>query len=282
MPELPEVQTVVDDLIRAGIVGCSLTRATVRWPRTISRPAPELFCRLVRGREILSIHRRAKFIVFILAGGYFMAVHLRMTGRFELRADRKAPGKHVHVILALDDGRNLQFHDTRKFGRFYLLENLGMDHFFGALGPEPLAPDFTARRLAGMLAGKRRHIKPLLLDQTFIAGMGNIYVDEALWTARIHPLRRANALKPKEISSLQRAIRKVLKQGLRNAGTTLGRGVANFYSVSRGRGLNATELMVFRRDGQACRRCGATVEHLVVAQRSTHICPRCQSPHPPE
>ncbi len=277
MPELPEVQTVVDDLIGAGIVGCTITRATVRWPRTIDRPTAEMFCRRIRGRKILSIHRRAKYLVFTLSDGLSMAVHLRMTGRFELGRGREMPGKHVHVVLALEDGRQLQFHDTRKFGRFYLMED--PDSFFARLGPEPLANDFTAQRLAAMLTGKRRQIKPLLLDQSFIAGLGNIYVDEALWTARLHPLRPAYTLTPKEVRALQRAIRKVLKQALRNSGTTLGRGVSNFYSLSRGRGRNATELEIFRRNGQLCRRCGTTVDLLKVSQRSTHICPRCQPLH---
>jgi formamidopyrimidine-DNA glycosylase len=274
MPELPEVQTIVDDLIAAGIVGRTIVHATVRWPRTIARPSPDLFCRLVRGLQILSLHRRAKFITFTLSRGHFMAVHLRMTGRFELKTVLQTPQRHVHVVLTLDDGRRLQFHDTRKFGRFYLIEDL--DHFYKALGPEPLARYFTARKLAAMLAARRRQIKPLLLDQTFIAGLGNIYVDEALWTARIHPLRPAYALRFEEAKALQRAIRKVLNQGLRNSGTTLGQGSANFYSVGLRRGRNETELMIFRRNGLACRRCGTTVERLVVGQRSTHICPRCQ------
>ncbi len=274
MPELPEVQTIVDDLAAAGVVGRTITRATVRWPRSIGKPDPRTFCKRVCGRNILGIGRRAKYLVFALSDGIWMVVHLRMTGRFELLPARKSPAKHVHVVFALDDGRQLQFHDTRKFGRFYLTED--PKRFFQALGPEPLARDFTSRRLTAMLDGKRRQMKPLLLDQTFIAGLGNIYVDEALWTARIHPLRPAQSLSAKEITALHKAIRSVLKQGLRNSGTTLGRGAGNFYSLNQSGGRNATELAIFRRNGLACRRCGTTVERLIVSQRSTHVCPKCQ------
>jgi formamidopyrimidine-DNA glycosylase len=129
-----------------------------------------------------------------------------------------------------------------------------------------------------MLEGKKRQMKPLLLDQTFIAGLGNIYVDEALWEARIHPLRISSSLAQKDIAALHRAIRLVLRRGLKNMGTSLGTGKANFYSVAGRKGRNADELKVFRRTGQACPRCGTAIDRLIVAQRSTHICPVCQSP----
>ena len=274
MPELPEVQTVVDDLNAEGLPGCTITRAKVYWPRSIALTSPRRFQQQVERRRIVNIYRRAKFIVFVLQDDLWMAVHLRMTGRFQLFPSRSHRSRHVHVVLSLDDDRQLRFHDTRKFGRFYLTHD--PDRILGALGPEPLDPDFTSKDMAVMLSRSKRQIKPLLLDQHFIAGLGNIYVDEALWAARIHPLRTAAELKADEVKSLHRNIRKVLRQGLRNAGTTLGQGPSNFYSLSRERGRNADHLKVFRRTGQPCLRCRTPIVRILVAQRSTHVCTRCQ------
>jgi formamidopyrimidine-DNA glycosylase len=274
MPELPEVQTIVNDLQTAGIVGQAITGVDVYWPATISTGSPENFRKRIQGKTILGVGRRGKLILFELDDGWLLGVHLRMTGRFELMADHPRD-KHVHVVLALKDGRRLWFRDTRKFGRFYLVEDpLSIT---GALGLEPLCPQFTAGVLAGVLSGRKRRIKPLLLDQGVIAGLGNIYVDEALWTARIHPLCEAASLSwPAQIKALHRGIRSVLRQGLRNAGTTLGGGKGNFYSLESARGRNADQLKVFRRTGQPCPRCRTPIERIVVAQRSTHLCPQCQ------
>ena len=181
---------------------------------------------------------------------------------------------HDHVSLHLTDGRELIFNDTRKFGRFRLTQP--GDDPFAALGPEPLEADFTPTLFKQRLKGKTRQIKPLLLDQTTVAGLGNIYVDEALWQARIHPERRADTLTAAEIRRLHAAIRTVLQRAIDNAGTTLGSGEANFYSVAGRRGRNADALKVFRRDGMPCPRCGTVIDRIVVAQRGTHFCPRCQ------
>jgi formamidopyrimidine-DNA glycosylase len=144
------------------------------------------------------------------------------------------------------------------------------------LGPEPLEKNFTVRLLAGQLKRHRRRLKPLLLDQAFIAGLGNIYVDEALWDAKLHPDRIAAALSPAEIKALHRAIARVLNRGLKNLGTSLGTGETNFYSVARRRGRNKDELKVFRRTDHPCPRCNWPIARIIVGQRSTHICPRCQ------
>jgi formamidopyrimidine-DNA glycosylase len=274
LPELPEVQTIVDVLNRECLPGCRIEAVTVRWPKTIATGSPEAFCDRLQGKAILGIRRRAKYIVFDLSDNLWMLVHLRMTGRLELgtRADLKNP--HVQVVLILDDGRCLSFHDTRKFGRFYLTTTTAS--ILDALGPEPLAPEFTARYLAQRIGRRHRRIKPLLLDQGFLSGLGNIYVDEALWLARIHPQRAASTLAMQEVRSLHRAIRCVLRQGIRNAGTSLGGGLGNFISPQSGRGRNRNYLKVFQRTGQACHRCGHAIERIVVSQRSTHICPKCQ------
>jgi formamidopyrimidine-DNA glycosylase len=173
-----------------------------------------------------------------------------------------------------ENGRQLRYYDPRKFGRFYLVENTA--DVIGHLGPEPLSRQFTAAALGLRLAARNRHLKPLLLDQGFLAGLGNIYADEALWHAGLHPLTRSSALNEKQVRRLHRAIRRVLRKGLANFGTTLGRGAANYYSLERGAGGNEEKLKVFRRQGLPCPRCRTTIQRLVVAQRGTHICPACQ------
>jgi formamidopyrimidine-DNA glycosylase len=274
MPELPEVQTTVDDLKRAGVAARQITAARVFWPSSVSPLDAEVFCRDVTGETIASVQRRGKFIVLGLFSGKSLLIHLRMTGKLSLKQPGTVRSKHEHVILMLDDDLELRFHDTRKFGRFYYLEDA--ETVLGRLGPEPLGARFTAKTLAAMLSRRRRQIKPLLLDQHFIAGLGNIYTDEALWLAGIHPCRPAGTLSREETGRLHRAIRKVLRQGLKNMGTSLGTSEANFYSVAGRRGRNRDQLQVFRRTGLPCRRCGESIIRLQVAQRGTHICPSCQ------
>jgi formamidopyrimidine-DNA glycosylase len=276
MPELPEVQTVVDELAAAGLSGATVTAVAVHWPRSVADLCCREFADRLTGRRISGIRRRAKFIVFDLAPDLHLLVHLRMSGRLLLAAGGGKRTVHQHVILGLDDGRELRFHDPRKFGRMYLVADTS--ERLGRLGPEPLARGFTARRLAEGLRPRQRILKPLLLDQTFIAGLGNIYVDEALWDARLHPCRKAASLEANEVKALHRAIRKVLRRGLQNNGTSLGEGQSNFSALGQKRSRNREALRVFRRTGQPCPRCRTLIERIVVGQRSTHICPRCQTP----
>ena len=274
MPELPEVQTLVDDLIAAGLVGQTFTAARVYWPRSVATPTASAFSRQLRGKTIESIRRRGKFLVLSLVPRFHLLIHLRMSGRLHLLAAKTKRSKHEHIVLHLANDRQLRLHDTRKFGRMYLLDDPRI--VLGKLGIEPLERRFTAAALGRMLSGRKRQIKPLLLDQSFIAGLGNIYVDEALWDAKIHPLRQANTISPAENVALHRAIRKVLRRGLKNMGTSLGSGRANFYSVARRRGRNQDRLMVFRRSGEPCPRCKDPIERIIVGQRSTHLCSNCQ------
>lgn len=274
MPELPEVQTIVDGLNGAGLAGMSITDARVFWPRTVAGEDAKGFCRRIRGEAIGAIRRRGKYIIFDFASGAYLLIHLRMSGRLALKARGTPRLKHEHVILDLGSRVQLRFHDTRKFGRFYLTDDA--NSILDRLGPEPLGRAFSAKLLEKRLSGRRRQIKPLLLDQHFIAGLGNIYTDEALWSAGIHPGRQAGTLAPAEIRRLHRAIRKVLRQGLAGMGTTLGDGDTNFYSVAGRRGRNQDRLKVFRRSGLPCPRCQTPLVRLVVAQRGTHICPHCQ------
>jgi formamidopyrimidine-DNA glycosylase len=274
LPELPEVQTIVDVLNAERLPGCRIDDVSVRWPKTIASGLSEVFCERLQGKVILRIRRRAKYIVIELSDTLWLLIHLRMTGRLELGIRCHLKNPHVQVVLKLDDGRCLTYHDTRKFGRFYL--TTAPRSILDTLGPEPLAPDFTAKLLAHRIGRRHRRIKPLLLDQGFLSGLGNIYVDEALWLARIHPQRAAHTLAVQEVRSLHRAIRSVLRQGIRNAGTSLGEGVGNFISPQSDRGRNRDHLKVFQRTGQACHRCGHAIERIIVGQRSTHICSKCQ------
>jgi formamidopyrimidine-DNA glycosylase len=273
VPELPEVQTVVNDLISAGLVGETLARVVVRWPGTLADMSADDFRQRLSGRRITRISRRAKFIVWQLDDDLKMLTHLRMTGRLSLKNPGAAYGKHDHLAFTFASRRQLRFQDTRKFGRFYLADCDGILH---RLGPEPLERQFSARLLGLRLASHRRQLKPLLLDQRFLAGLGNIYVDEALWAAGLHPMRSSNSLTGAETQRLHRSIRSVLRRGLRNMGTTLGTGATTFYSVAGNRGRNRDELNVFRQTGAPCPRCRAAIVRLLVGQRSTHICPVCQ------
>jgi formamidopyrimidine-DNA glycosylase len=275
MPELPEVQTVVDNLNKLKLVGSGITGARVYWPRTIAEMTPVAFCKRIKGHTIQQITRRGKYIVMAFSQDLTLLIHLRMTGHLNWEPRGKERNKHEHVILELGGNMELRFQDTRKFGRFFLTKD--PQTVLDKIGPEPLANDFTMARFHRMLGACRRQIKPLLLDQRFIAGLGNIYVDEALWKAGIHPLRISCSLSKKEVAVLHRAIPHVLRTGLMNMGTTLGGGAGNFYSVAGRRGRNADQLKVFRRGGQDCPRCGTNIERILVGQRGSHICPKCQS-----
>jgi len=274
MPELPEVQTIVDDLNAADIIGIPIMRTSILWARTIAEPSPAAFCKRMKGSKFTAIRRRGKYLVFDTDSRYTMLLHLRMSGRLHLVAVDAPRVKHEHIIITFKNKQQLRFHDTRKFGRMHLIADPAK--ILGRLGPEPLAKEFTVQVLADRLRRHRRLLKPLLLDQAFVAGLGNIYVDEALWDARLHPNRIAAELSTAEIKALHRAIPRVLKRGLKNLGTSLGTGETNFYSVGRHRGRNKDELMVFRRTDLPCPRCKTNIERIIVGQRSTHICTKCQ------
>jgi len=274
MPELPEVQTVVNDLITEKLIGRNILDAEIRWPKIVAIPTAEKFRELIRNRQIINISRRGKFIQIELKPKIFLFVHLRMSGRLLLSAADAPVSKHEHIIISLSDGRQLRYHDTRKFGRFWLVAR--PEEVIGHLGVEPLSAEFTLDALTEKIRNHRRQLKPLLLDQTVIAGLGNIYVDEALWTAQLHPECLTNSLKKREILTLYEAIPQVLRQGLSNQGTSLGNGMTNFQSASRKSGRNQEVLNVFRRTDQNCPRCGSKIIRIIVGQRSTHLCPHCQ------
>jgi len=237
---------------------------------------PARFAVALRGRTILRVTRRGKYIVIVLNSGQHLLIHLRMTGKFRFAKTIETPGTHDHVVFSLSDGRRLFFNDTRKFGRLRLAS--AAEDGLGDLGPEPLDNAFTSQVLRARMKGKTRMIKPLLLDQTCVAGLGNIYVDESLWQAKIHPQRRADSLTASETRKLHQAIREVLQRAVENCGTTLGAGETNFYGITGRSGHNADSLKVFRRTGKACPRCGNIIVRTVIGQRGTHLCPSCQIP----
>lgn len=269
------METVVRGLRDGKLEGRKIESVRVFWPRTVQGMTPDLFCDRLRGLRICALARRGKYVVMGVSNRASVLVHLRMSGRLSLVESGAPRDRHEHVVLSLDDGRDLRFRDPRKFGR-WLLTDSPQQHF-SRLGPEPLDSAFTFGRFARRLGSRAGMLKPLLLNQAFVAGMGNIYVDEALWLAGLHPRRSAASLSLPEQRRLYRAMRAVLRAGVAAAGTSLGKGGANFYGVSGESGSNQARLKVFRRAGKPCPRCRALIERLIVSQRSTHVCPRCQS-----
>lgn len=273
MPELPEVETIAQEMREHHLVGKTIIQAQVFWDRTVATPKAAEFEKLIVGQVITNIGRRGKFLVFTLTS-LTLLVHLRMTGKFTLSSKRASPLPYERVRLALDNGQFVHYEDQRKFGKWYLLAKPEMH--LARVGLEPLSNDFTLKAFVEILNGRKTQIKPFLLNQRYIAGIGNIYADEALWEAKIHPKRPINTLTKSEVTALHKAIPKVLLQGIAHQGTTLGSSQANYFSVSGRRGGNQYKLNVFRREGQPCPRCGEILQKMIVGQRGTHFCPRCQ------
>lgn len=272
MPELPEVETVSRSLQRE-IAGRTIVSVrAINWARTIATHSPEMFSEAMHNRLVDRVERRAKYVLIRLDNDETLAVHLRMTGQMLVVMPDVPDDKHTHIILTLDDGRELRFHDTRKFGRWALLNAEGLRKLEAKLGAEPLETSFERDQFAAMLQRRATKIKPLLLDQRLVAGLGNIYVDEALWLAQIHPERAANSLSDDEITRLHAAIVEVLRLGVERRGTTL----VNYRDANGESGENQRYLQAYGRTGEPCPRCGTPLERIIVGQRSTHICPQCQ------
>lgn len=272
MPELPEVETIVRELRAAQLEGRTIVGAAVYWPRTVSPLEPGKFCCEITGQRIKHITRRGKWIEIHLTH-HQLFIHLRMTGKLLFRRSSDSQHPHERLRLELDDGRMLSYEDQRKFGRWRLVPE-GSE--LVSVGVDPFSKAFTWQFFERAIKGRFRQMKPLLLDQKVISGLGNIYVDEALWEAKIHPLRRSDTLTAKEMKDLFQAIPLVLSRGIENQGTTLGDHRANYFSVSGRRGGNQFKLRVFRREGEACYRCKSVIKKMVVGQRGTHFCPLCQ------
>lgn len=266
MPELPEVETIVRTC-RPLLVGRRIVAFDTTWPKSVTPPARVVREALV-GRAITALTRRAKLIVFHLDDGAHLLVHLRMSGRFEWAHEHNGDLRHIRSTWTLDDGRRLHFCDARKFGRITYTRDFAAAT--ADLGPEPLARNFTPALLADLLRCRRRQLKPLLLDQTVLAGLGNIYADEALHRAGLHPAMPADHLTDAQATALHGAIRDVLRLAIRKHGTSID-------WIYPG-GWMQRHLRVYGRTGEPCRTCGTPIVALRLAQRGTHICPRCQSP----
>jgi len=273
VPELPEVETFVTDL-RPLVVGRTVTAVDVRFPKMVRHPEAEAFARDLPGREVVALERRGKYIVFRLDHGGTLVVHLGMTGQLLHKLPEDPARPHTHVVLSLDNGTELRYSDPRQFGRLLLgtEEELVSARALPRLGPEPLDPSFTARDLHRRLAGRRAPLKLLLLDQAILAGVGNIYADEACYRARIRPDKPAGRLSPARAKRLHAAIRDSLELGIANRGSS----VDDYVDVYGAKGRQQEELQVYGRGGQPCHSCGSPLTLVRLGGRATVFCRRCQ------
>jgi formamidopyrimidine-DNA glycosylase len=268
MPELPEVETVARDL-RGLITGATIVGARTYWPRTLRDLTPQEFARQVAGRRIEGIGRRAKEIRLDLSEGAALTIHLKMTGQLFVVPATQPEDAYLRLVLELADGREIRFRDIRKFGRVGLYP--GEPERFAALGPEPLDDAFTVGVFRDRLRRRRGRLKPLLLDQTFVAGVGNIYADEALWSARLHPLRSASTLRPADARRLHTELRRILAEAIVRRGSSI-----DDYTAPEGDGSMQERLLVYQRAGEPCPRCGRPIRRIIVGGRATHFCSWCQ------
>lgn len=266
MPELPEVESTVRYL-RERVLGLTITSAQVYWHRSAVSYLSTPFAQALPGFHIRDVFRRGKFIGMESSDPTprYLFVHLRMSGSLDVVSEKLSIAAHDRVILPLSNGKSIRFNDPRKFGRIYLSHD--RTRIVGELGVEPLSEHFSAQRLFELVHPRKTRIKPLLLDQTVIAGLGNIYVDECLWKARIHPLTPAHSVSRKRCSDLHQAIQETLRTAIELAGTDFGDGVVE------GGMYNP---LIYGRSGESCTRCGRAITRILVGQRGTHICPNCQ------
>ena len=274
MPELPEVETTARGL-RERVLGRTIvTVGSLDWPRMAPNATLETLDKTAVGRTIESIARRGKYVIVGLAGDAYLVLHRKMSGNLVLRTTDLPIAAHTHLTVTFDDGWRLDFVDPRKFGRIYLfLGRDALDAFLDErLGPEPL--EIERGELDTLLERRRGRLKSLLLDQTFLAGIGNLYADEILWEARLHPQRSVESLSARERARLHEAIQHILSTAIERRGTSL----SDYVDADGEPGTNQEFLQVYGRAGLPCPRekCGRPIERLVVAQRGTWICPTCQ------
>lgn len=268
MPELPEVQAVVDNL-KNNIIGEEIISITPLWDKTIKNFNPKKNFNKNSPKKIIDITRRAKFIILHFSD-FILAIHLRMTGKFYLSNNKIIP-IHTRVVFDLTSSKQLIFEDIRKFGRIYLYKNL--ETINKAHGPEPLGKYFTPKWLIHNLKNKKRMIKSLLLDQSFLAGLGNIYVDECLWDSGIHPISKSNKIPYNRMKNLHESIQTILKKAIEHKGTT----IINFsYQQNKQTGNYASKLNIFGKNKEPCPKCRKQINKLKIAGRGTYICNYCQ------
>ena len=267
MPELPEVETVTSS-IKKHLLDKKFQSIFINWKKTLHNFSIEDFNKKIRNKKIKNIYRRGKFIIFDFER-CIMAVHLRMTGKLYVQDRIKESKKHISLYLNFNN-KYLIFEDTRKFGRFYLYGS--MDYLNDKLGIEPFSKNFTEKWLIDGLKSKNRQMKQLLLDQSFIVGLGNIYTDEALWCAKIHPLSKSDNIPIKKIKELYKAIKKVLSDSIKMGGSTI-RDYTYDYSYV---GNYALKLKAYGRNNKKCKRCNNSITKYKIAQRGTFVCTKCQ------
>ncbi len=270
MPELPEVETVVRGL-NESLIGRRIEGMWQDWAPTIHSPSPDEFAARLAGQRVRALGRRGKYILIALEHDT-LVIHLKMSGRLYVTdADEEHEGdRWVHARFELDGGRQLRFSDLRKFGRVYLTEDV--ERLLSHLGPEPLSDDFTLDRFRDGMRGRKRAIKSLLMAQEFIAGVGNIYADEALFRAGIHPATRVDLLTEGDTAALHQTIREALLAGIKHEGASIG-----WYRKPDGdKGNSQDHFYVYGRTNLPCRHCGTAINKIRVAQRGTHFCPQCQ------
>jgi len=278
MPELPEVETVRRRLAPL-VEGRRFDEVEITDARLTRPHDPVEVARELAGERVVLADRRGKYLILRFESGRALVIHLRMTGSVLHQARGElAPDAHRHAVVQLDDGTDLLYRDIRRFGTWLLLEPLEVDAYIDArVGREPLVRAYQAKHLAAELAGRRAPVKAAILDQRTVAGVGNIYADEALWRAQIHPLTPAAALDAEEVKALHRGIRQALQLGLRRQGSTL----RDYRLPDGGSGSAQHEFKVYGRGGEPCERCGTPIDKIRVAGRGTWYCPRCQKLHGP-
>ena len=273
MPEMPEVETICRSL-RKHVEGKVISDIEIRLSRLVKWPSPEDFRAILVGRRIHSLERRAKYMLFHVTDGWTLVIHLRMTGRLFYRDIDVPPDSPAKIVFHFSGGDSLEYSDTRTLGTLYLLRETDLGRIYGlsSLGPEPLSPEFTVEYLVAGLAKRKGKVKSVLLDQGFIGGLGNIYVDESLARACLHPERKANSLEEAEIIRLHEAINEVIEKGISGGGTTL----RDYRDGEGNSGSFQEELCVYGRKGMPCPVCGTVIIRMEVAGRGTHYCPKCQ------
>jgi formamidopyrimidine-DNA glycosylase len=273
MPELPEVETIRSRLAPV-LTGRRFDEVLILDPRLTRPEPPEAVAGALVGERVADVRRRGKYLIFEFESGRHLLVHLRMTGTFEYPVAGGADTDlYRRALIGLDDGSDVAYRDIRRFGTWAVLEPGELDAYLDTrIGGEPLEHAFTTAALARGLAGRRTPVKAALLDQKAVAGVGNIYADEALWRARIHPQRPAGELAPAEIAALRRAVRKTLELGIARQGATL----RNYRDPGGRRGRMQLEFQVYGRAGEPCPRCGTPIEKIRAAGRGTWYCPNCQ------
>jgi formamidopyrimidine-DNA glycosylase len=272
MPELPEVETVRADIAPV-LEGAQIVEAAIGDPRLVRPFAPEIVAAELVGERVGRVERRGKYLIVRFESGRVLLIHLRMTGSLRHgRSGSLADDPHRRALLTLDSGEDVAYRDVRRFGTWELLEPDELQGYLAArLGPEPLGT-ISAAKVGQRLAGRRAPLKAALLDQRTLAGLGNIYVDEALWYARLNPLRPAGGLEVDELQRLHRGIRKALRLGIERQGASL----RDYARPDGESGSMQDEFRVYGRDGEPCERCGTPIAKMRVGGRGTHFCPRCQ------